>query len=55
MKQTITIDKETAQAIDAVRGALSRDEYIDILLKKHKGVTLSHPPSEPAINTELEK
>ena len=54
MKQTIEIDKETAQAIDAARGKMSRDEYIDALLKKHRGVLLPHPP-KPAINTELEK
>ena len=54
MKQTIEIDNETAQAIDAVRGNLSRDEYIERLLKKHRGVTFPHPP-EPVINTDLEK
>ena len=53
MKKTIEIDEETAKAIDAVRGNLSRDQYIDNLLKKHKGVTHSHPP-ESGIKNESE-
>ena len=54
MKKTIEIDKETAQAIDDARGNLSRDEYVEKLLKKHKGVTLPHT-LEPTTETELEK
>jgi hypothetical protein len=54
MKQIIEIDKETAQAIDDARGNLSRDEYIENLLKKHKGVTLPHT-LESTPETELQK
>jgi hypothetical protein len=54
MKQTIEIDKETAKAIDDARGNLSRDEYIENLLKKHKGVTFPHT-LESTTETDLEK
>jgi hypothetical protein len=42
MKKTIQIDQHTTRLIDEARGALSRSEYIDKLLKKHQGVTLAH-------------
>jgi hypothetical protein len=42
MKKTIQIDEHTTRLIDEARGILSRSEYIDKLLKKHQGVTLSH-------------
>ena len=54
MKQTIEIDGELARIIDEERGDLSRDEYIDKLLKINKGVTHSHTP-ESTTETELEK
>ena len=54
MNETIEIDEDTASLIDELRGDLSRDEYIDMLLKKHKGVTHSHPP-ESEIDSSLEK
>jgi predicted CopG family antitoxin len=47
MKKTIQLDEETARLIDEMRGNLSRSEYIDRLLKKHQGVTLSHTPDPP--------
>jgi hypothetical protein len=54
MNKTIEITEELAQIIDAERGALSRDEYIDNLLKFHKGVTYSHQP-ESVAETDPEK
>ena len=42
MKKTIQLDEQTTRLIDEARGTLSRSEYIDRLLKKHQGVTLSH-------------
>ena len=44
MNEIIEIDEDFASLIDELRGDLSRDEYIDMLLKKHQGVTHSHPP-----------
>ena len=44
MKKKIKLDEETARMLDEVRGDLSRSEYVDRLLKKHQGVTLSHTP-----------
>ena len=54
MKTTIEIDAELATLIDEERGNLSRDEYIDKLLKINKGVTLFHTP-ESTTETEGEK
>jgi hypothetical protein len=45
MKKTIQLDQQTTRLIDEVRGNLSRSEYIDRLLKKHQGVTLTHTPN----------
>ena len=44
MKKTIEIDDDLALMIDEERGDLSRDEYIDKLLKAYKGVTQSRTP-----------
>jgi len=54
MKETIKITEELALIIDAERGDLSRDEYIDTLLKKHQGVTYSRPPKS-SVETEPNK
>jgi hypothetical protein len=42
MKKTIQLDEETTRLIDEARGNLSRSKYLDALLKKYQGVTLSH-------------
>jgi hypothetical protein len=54
MKKTIEIDHETAELIDQMRGDMSRSKYIDILLKKYQGVTLSHTP-DTTMEAEPEK
>jgi hypothetical protein len=54
MRKTIQIDEETALLIDAERGDLSRDDYIDKLLKSYQGVTQCQPP-EPVIENGLDK
>jgi hypothetical protein len=54
MEKTIPIDEDTVRLIDELRGDLSRSEYVDSLLKKHQGVTLSHTP-DPPMETEPEK
>jgi hypothetical protein len=42
MKKRVSIPYQLALEIDAMRGSLSRSKYLDALLKKHQGVTLSH-------------
>ena len=44
MKRRVEISPEAIKEIDAMRGALSRSEYVDRLLKKYQGVTLPHTP-----------
>ena len=43
-KIQVEMDAQTIEAIDAVRGALSRSEYLDRLLKRYQGVTRHHTP-----------
>jgi hypothetical protein len=45
MKKTVEISQQTAAALDAVRGNMPRSKYLDALLKKYQGVTLSHTPA----------
>jgi hypothetical protein len=54
MNKTIEIDEELARIIDLERGDLSRSEYVDRLLKRYQGVTLSHTP-DPPMETEPDK
>jgi hypothetical protein len=54
MEKIIQIDEETARLIDELRGDLSRSEYVDKLLKRYQGVTLSHTP-DPPMETEPDK
>ena len=54
MKKKIELDEETGRLLDEVRGDMSASKYVDRLLKKYQGVTLSHTP-EPPINPELDK
>ena len=54
MQKTIQLDEETARLLDEVRGDLSRSEYVDRLLKRYQGVTLSHTP-DPPMNPEPDK
>jgi hypothetical protein len=42
MKKTVEISPEAVAELDAVRGNISRSKYLDALLKKSQGVTLSH-------------
>ena len=42
MKRRVEISPEAIKEIDAMRGALSRSEYVDRLLKKYQGVTRNH-------------
>jgi hypothetical protein len=42
MKKRVSIPCQLALEIDAMRGSLSRSKYLDALLKKYQGVTLSH-------------
>lgn len=44
MKRRVEISPEATKEIDAMRGALSRSEYVDRLLKKYQGVTRHHTP-----------
>ena len=41
-KIRVELDTQAVQAIDAVRGEVSRSEYLDRLLKRSQGVTLTH-------------
>ena len=41
-KIRVELDAEAIAAIDAVRGEISRSEYLDRLLKRYQGVTLPH-------------
>ena len=43
-KIRVELDAQAVQAIDAVRGEVSRSEYLDRLLKRYQGVTLTHTP-----------
>jgi hypothetical protein len=45
MKIRVKISLELAAEIDAARGGISRVKYLDALLKKYQGVTLSHTPA----------
>ena len=54
MQKTIQLDEETARMLDAVRGDMSASEYVDRLLKRYQGVTLSHTP-DPTMNPEPDK
>jgi hypothetical protein len=42
MKKTIKISEQASLELDAIRGNVSRGKYLDALLKKYQGVTLSH-------------
>ena len=42
MKRRVEISPEAIKEIDAMRGSLSRSEYVDRLLKKYQGVTRAH-------------
>lgn len=44
MKRRVEMSPEAIKEIDAIRGLLSRSEYVDRLLKKYQGVTQSHTP-----------
>lgn len=46
MRRKIELSPEAIKDIDAVRGKLSRSEYLDKLLKKYMGVLLSHTPTK---------
>ena len=54
MQKTIQLDEETARLLDEVRGDMSASEYVDRLLKKYQGVTLSHT-LDPPMNPEPDK
>ena len=43
-KIRVELDAQAIASIDAVRGEVSRSEYLDRLLKKYQGVTLTHTP-----------
>jgi hypothetical protein len=57
MKRRIEVemDAQTIEAIDAVRGALSRSEYLDKLLKRYQGVTQHHTPDRDGKKRKLKK
>jgi hypothetical protein len=45
MRREIELSPQAIKDIDAVRGQLSREQYLDRLLKKYKGVLLPHTPN----------
>lgn len=44
MKRRVEMSPQAIKEIDAMRGALSRSQYVDKLLKKYQGVTQAHTP-----------
>ena len=43
-KIRVNLNAQAIADIDAMRGEVSRSEYLDRLLKKSQGVTLTHTP-----------
>jgi hypothetical protein len=54
-KIEVEMDAQTIEAIDAARGALSRSEYLDRLLKRHQGVTQHHTPDRDGRKRKLKQ